>query len=218
VAAPADLAITDAGVQHLPGFNLLVFEQTVAGTAGGTLPEAQGALDGAPVIAYVFPTTLQPGDVGFGETEGIVGLVATSHPDFDDTPLWDENANGDYADDGSLYHTHWVLLAQDERAPAGLVVKQFKEGDPGIVIPPTNPGLTLYLDSPGFPVRLSGNQLQVLVPDERAGGQTAFSFDAVTASLMVNTSDPNQPLLGVQEVHSVLSSDLSLPFEVQESE
>ena len=70
-------------------------------------------MDGAPVLGYVFPTTLEPEDVGFGDVEGIVALAATSHPDFDDTPLWDENGNRVYGDDGVRFHSHWVLLVED---------------------------------------------------------------------------------------------------------
>src|SRR5690606_8121598 len=50
-------------VVHVADLDLLVFEQQVAGTAGGTTPTARGRLDGAPVLGYVFPTTLQPTDV-----------------------------------------------------------------------------------------------------------------------------------------------------------
>lgn len=196
--------IVDAELQQL------IFQQSVAGEAGVTVPEATGALDGATVIGYVFPTTMQPADVGFKGAEGIVALAVTSHPDFDDTPLWDENGDGDYGNDGAHYHSHWVLLGQDERAPAGLSVVAVS-GEVSAALPPTNPGLPIYLDSPGFPVVLRGSDVIVVVPVDRVHGQTSFRFDAVTASMRVTTSDPNQPLLGVAEVHSVLSGDLSLP-------
>jgi len=62
------------------------------------------------VLGYVFPTTLKPEDAGFGKVEGILALAVTSHPDFDDTPLWDENNNSNYADDGIIFHSHWVVL------------------------------------------------------------------------------------------------------------
>jgi len=55
--------------------------------AGKTLPKPKGSVDGAPVLGYVFPTTLKPEDAGFGKVEGILALAVTSHPDFDDTPL-----------------------------------------------------------------------------------------------------------------------------------
>ncbi len=57
-----------------------------------------------------FPTSLQPKDVGFGAVEGIVALALTSHPDFDDTPLWDENNDQKFDNDGIVWHPHWVVL------------------------------------------------------------------------------------------------------------
>ena len=212
---PVDLSITDAAVRHLGVLDLLVFELTVAGTAGGTVPEPVGMLDGAPVLAYVFPTTLAPAVVGFASPDGIVALAVTAHPDFDDTPLWDENGDGDPTNDGDRYHSHWVLLVPDDRVAGGLSVKAIETADPATVLPPTNAGLPIYLDSPGFAVRLDGSVVRVIVPSERAGGGTDFTFDAVTSSLVVNTSDPDQPTLGVTAVHDVLSGDLSLPYAVE---
>jgi hypothetical protein len=40
---------------------------------------------------------------------GILALAVTAHPDFDDTPLFDENADGDPANDGKSWHSHWVV-------------------------------------------------------------------------------------------------------------
>ncbi|GAB5518433.1 MAG: hypothetical protein RhofKO_06840 [Rhodothermales bacterium] len=212
--ATADLDLTAAAVRHLPDLGLLVFEQTVTGTAGATVPEAAGQVDGAPVLGYVFPTTLSPADVGFNTDEGIVALAATSHPDFDDTPLWDEDNDRNYANDGVVFHTHWVLLAPDERVPGGLAVRETQAIDD--VLPPTAPGMPMFLDSPGFSVVLRGNTLRVLVPVDRVNGQTAFQFDAVTAYMQVNQSDPARPMLGVYSVYDVLSGDLSLPYQVSE--
>lgn len=76
-------------------------------------------------MGYVFPTSLKPTDVGFSNTEGIVALALTSHPDFDDTPLWDENSDSNYANDGIIWHPHWVILTEDKRVEGGLAVKQF---------------------------------------------------------------------------------------------
>lgn len=122
-AQTPDLAIEEARVQHRADLNLLVFEQILAGTAGQTTPEATGQFDGAPVLAYVFPTTLSPTAVGFGDVEGTLALVATSHPDFDDTPLWDENGDANTDNDGVVYHSHWVVLQSDDRVPGGLAVR-----------------------------------------------------------------------------------------------
>lgn len=209
-ARTPDLEIVAATVRHLADLDLLVFEQRVAGTAGGTTPEATGDLDGAPVLGYVFPTSLPAEAVGF-EGEGIVALAVTAHPDFDDTPLWDESADGDYENDGAVWHAHWALLGPDERVAGGLAVQAVAEAEAETALPPTNPGLPIYLDSPGFTVGLDGDTLRVVVPVPRAGGGTGFNFDAVTAYLEVNTSDDARPLLGVYDVYGVLSGDLSLP-------
>jgi hypothetical protein len=213
-AGTADLEITDAGVRHLQDLGLLVFELDVAGEAGATLPEAHGALDGAPVLGYVVPTNLAPEAVGFHRDEGIVALAVTVHPDFDDTPLWDESADGDYANDGELWHSHWVLVGQDERVPGGLAVLEVADADVAQVLPPTAPGLPLYLDSPGFPVQLDAAAVRVVVPAPRIAADPDFAFDAASAYLQVNTSDPARPMLGVYDVYGVLSGDLNLPFQV----
>lgn len=209
-----DLVLQGADVKFNPALGLLVFEQTVEGKAGGTVPEATGNMDGAPVLAHVFPTTLNPMDVGFREAEGIVALAVTSHPDFDDTPLWDENGNMDYGDDGLVFHTHWVVLQSDDRVAGGLSVVEIKKEDAAKVLPPTAPGMPMYLDSPGFAVQLQRNKLRVTLPVNRVSNKKNFRYDAVTAYLEVNTSDSTRPLLGVYEVYSVLSGDLSLPYKV----
>lgn len=212
VAKTADLDLTDVRVRHLADLGLLVFEQDVAGTAGATVPEPAGGLDGAPVLGYVFPTTLAPEDVGFAPGEGVVALAATSHPDFDDTPLWDENNSGDYDDDGIVFHTHWVVLVPDERVPGGYSVKETQKIEEDL--PSTAPGMPMYLDSPGFSVVLEDKTLRLAVPLDRIGGRDDFRFDAVTAYMEVNQSDDSRPLLGVYEVYEVLSGDLSLPYAV----
>ncbi len=213
LATSPDLEIHAASVRYLSELDLLVFEQQVQGRAGGTTPRARGQLDGAPVLGYVFPTTLKSDDVGFGEVEGIVALAVTSHPDFDDTPLWDEDNDRDYGNDGVIFHTHWVLLVPESRVPGGLKVRQIAEGDAGAVLPPTNPGMPMYMDSPGFSVVLSGDRLKVLVPAARVSNKIDFRFDAVTAYMQVAQSG-DRPLLGVYKVYGVLSGDLSLPYSV----
>ena len=210
----ADLALRGADVAYDATLDLLVFRVQVAGTAGGTVPRARGQLDGAPVLGYVFPTSLVPGDVGFGGVEGVVALAVTSHPDFDDTPLWDEDGNGAYDDDGPVFHTHWVVLVADDRVAGGLAVAHLHADDPDAVLPPTNPGMPMFMDSPGFSVVRSADELRVLVPAQRVGHRIDFAFDAVVAYLQVNTSDPDLPMLGVYTVYDVLSGDLSLPFTV----
>lgn len=214
-AKTPDLELSSTRVRYLKDLDLLVFEQTVKGTAGKTVPQPKGQVDGAPVLGYVFPTTLKAENVGFGAAEGIVALAVTSHPDFDDTPLWDENNNLNYGDDGLIFHSHWVLLVQDDRVPGGLSVKPFDKTDKGAVLPPTNPGMPMYLDAPGFDVRLKGNTLSVLVPAQRIRHQVAFKFDGVTAYMQVNATNKNRPMLGVYQIYSVSSGNLSLPYTVQ---
>ncbi len=216
LAATPDLELTHAQVSYLSDLDLLVFEQQVKGTMGKTLPTAAGQMDTAPVMGYVFPTTLKPEDVGFNSTEGIVALAVTSHPDFDDTPLWDEDNDNDYANDGVIFHTHWVVLTQDERVMGGLSVKEFEKEDKSVILPPTNPGMSMYMDSPGFSVVDQDNTLKVLVPAQRVNGNTEFNFDGVTAYMEVNTSDENRPLLGVYQVYSVSSGDLSFPYTIEQ--
>ncbi len=213
VAKTPDLDLEDAAVRYEADLDLVVFELKVAGEAGATRPSAAGQMHGAPVLAYVFPTTLKPEQVGFAPGEGTLALVATSHPDFDDTPLWDEDADGDTRNlgDGLIFHCHWVVLVSDERVPGGLAVKPVGDSAPEAVLPPTSPGMPIYLDSPGFSVVLRGDTLRIPVPSWRIRGLEDFRYDAVTAYLEVNLEDTTRPTLGVYEVYDVLSGDLSLP-------
>ena len=208
------LEIQSTQVQYVSELDLLVFEQELNGKVGSILPQPAGQMDGAPVLGYVFPTTLGVEDVGFAGVEGIVALAITSHPDFDDTPLWDEDNDANYGNDGVIWHSHWVVLRGDERVAGGLSVAEFSE-DAAVTLPPTNPGMSMFMDSPGFSVVEDGNTLRVLVPAQRVNHNTDFNFDAVTAYMEVNTSDKSRPTLGVYEVYSVGSGDLSLPYEVK---
>ena len=207
--------INEVSVTHKPDLGITIWEITVDGTAGKTTPTKVGQLDGAPVLGYVFPTNLKPTDVGFHQTDGIVALALTSHPDFDDTPLWDENSDKVFNNDGIIWHPHWVILVEDKRVGGGLSVKQFKKDDKTVVLPPTNPGMPMYMDSRGYPVKTHGNSMKVLVPDYRINNQTDFSYDGVTVFMKVNTSLDNVPMLGVYEVFGVASGDLSLPYKVK---
>lgn len=210
-----DLEIVASTVSHMEALDLIVFEMQVKGAAGKTIPRARGQVDGAPVLAYVFVTDLKPTAVGYGPVEGTLALAVTSHPDFDDTPLWDEDADSRYDNDGVVFHSHWVVLVPDKRVAGGLSVSQFREGDTDVILPPTHPGMPIYLDSPGFPVLLKGDRLKVPVPAFRIKNRTDFAFDAVTSYLQVNASDEGRPMLGVYEVYQVLSGDLSLPYRVE---
>ncbi len=210
-----DFAINSVAVTHHSDLDIMVWEITVKGTAGKTTPIKAGQLDGAPVLGYVFPTTLKPTDVGFNKTDGIVALALTSHPDFDDTPLWDENNDNIFNNDGIIWHPHWVILNEDKRVAGGLAVKQFKKADNTVVLPPTNPGMPMYMDSPGFSVTTKNNTIKVVVPNYRINNQTDFNYDGVTAFMKVNTSNDDLPMLGVYNVFSVASGDLSLPYKVK---
>lgn len=210
----ADLIITHTSAIFDDRLDQVILSIEVRGQAGQTVPKPVGQLDGAPVLGYVFPTNLQPTDVGFSDTEGILALALTSHPDFDDTPLWDENADQDYTNDGIIWHPHWVVLQTDERVAGGLSVKQFDPKKDKVTLPPTNPGMPMYMDSPGYNTFTKGNIIRVVVPAFRIGHKTEFKFDAVAAYMQVNTSRPDLPMLGVYAVYSVASGDLSLPYTV----
>lgn len=211
----SDFQISAAQVTHETDLGVTVWEVAVKGNAGATIPTPAGQLDGAPVLGYVFPTSLQPTDVGFSATEGILALALTSHPDFDDTPLWDENSDSILDNDGVVWHPHWVVLTEDKRVAGGLSVKQFKKADETVVLPPTNPGMPMYMDSPGYPVLTKGKIIKVVVPDYRINNRTDFKYDGVAAFMKVNTSKEDLPMLGVYEVFSVASGDLSLPYSVK---
>ncbi|WP_236017283.1 hypothetical protein [Roseivirga sp. E12] len=209
-----DFKIKEVNAQYNAEIASIVLEIQVNGVAGKTVSEVHGSLDGAPVLGYVFPTTLNARDVGFNETAGIVALALTSHPDFDDTPLWDENSDAVFDNDGIIWHPHWVILTEDKRVAGGLAVKQFDANDKSVKLPPTNPGMPMYMDSPGYPVITKGNTIRVVVPLYRINNRTDFKFDGVTAYMQVNTSDAQRPMLGVYEVYSVASGNLSLPYSV----
>lgn len=209
-----DLQIKKAQVNYDSELEQLIFSIEVKGNAGASQPKKFGNLNGAPVLGYVFPTSLKATDVGFSAVEGIVALALTSHPDFDDTPLWDENNDQDFLNDGLIWHAHWVVLNGDDRVPGGLSVLQFDANDSNVKLPPTNPGMPMYMDSPGFSIITRGNKITVVVPAFRMNRQSAFNFDAVTAYMEVNTENKQKPLLGVYAVYSVASGDLSLPYSV----
>ena len=212
----SDLKITQAEGQYDASLEHVILSITVEGEAGKSIPKAVGAVDGAPILGYVFPTNLKSQDVKFGEVEGIVALALTSHPDFDDTPLWDEDFDRNYENDGVIWHPHWVVLVGDERVAGGLAVRQFESGAEDVVLPPTNPGMPMFMDSPGFHVITQKDKIKVVVPTYRMGGKTDFKFDGVAAYMQVNTSNADLPMLGVYAVYSVASGDLSLPYSISQ--
>lgn len=203
---PAAFDITKAGATT--DGRLTTFAMEVAGTAGSRKPEATGQLAGAKVESYVWPTSLDPSVVGFDGESGILALAITSHPDFDDTPLFDEDGDGDPANDGADWHSHWVVLVEDTKCAGGLKVRDVS---PGVdLLPATAPYLPIALDSPGMSPILDRRTARITVPVSETEG---VSFDAVTAELQVNENTA-VPLLCVTGVHDVASGDLSLPGRV----
>jgi hypothetical protein len=184
----------------------LSFEVDVTGTAGADTPESTGVMLGSGVFAYVWPTSLDSSAVGFEAKQGIVALAVTAHPDFDDTPNYDEDGDGNAANDGKTWHSHWVVLTKDAACPAGLKVQDVA---PGVTVkmPATAPGVPLLLDSPDVRPSLSGSTVTVSVPMPEGG--EAMSFDGVAAGLRINAK-MEAPLLCVTDVFKVASGDHSL--------
>jgi hypothetical protein len=214
IASAADsskLAAFDILAAHVHRDGRLVtFHMTTNGTAGAEQPEPTGSLGGAPVFAYVWPTSLDPAVVGFEGGTGILALAATSHPDFDDTPHFDENNDGDPANDGLIWHSHWVVLAPTEGCGAGaLGVRDIPDGTTP-VMPATWPGLPIFIDSPGFTPLFDGPEISVTVPFADSGVVAGAAFDGVTSALRVN-ANIHAPLLCVTDIFDIASGDLSLP-------
>jgi len=181
-----------------------VFTTRVRGDAGAHKPAATGKFEGSDVYAYVWPTSLDSGEIGFDKGQGIVALAVTFHPDFDD------GANG--AKNRDVWHPHWVVLAQDKACGAGLKVIDIPEGAKPKV-PATWPGVPLLIDSPDYPTTFRGDAVDVEIPVSLIGGIKGASFDGVTAGLKVN-GNLHAPLLCVSDVFKVASGDLSLPGKV----
>ena len=190
--------------------NTALFRISVSGKAGATKPTKSGKLGGSEVFSYVWPTTMDPSVVDFEPKAGILAFAVTAHPDFDDTPLFDENGDGDPGNDGDVWHSHWVVLQPDEACGEdALKVVDIPEGTKP-KLPKTWPGLPLLIDSPAWSPAFKGDTLEVRVPFDDIGVVTAGGFDGVTAGLRVNAS-VHAPLLCVVDVHKVASGDLSLP-------
>lgn len=190
--------------------NVATFHMAVSGKAGKSEPAATGKLAGSDVFSYVWPTTIDPYEVGFERGSGILALAVTSHPDFDDTPLYDENGDGNLANDGDVWHSHWVVLKPNEACgPGALGVVDIPDGQKPR-LPRTWPRCPMLLDSPGWSPTLNADTVEVKVPFDDIGVVTGATFDGVTAGLRVNVS-VHAPLLCVVDVFRVASGDLSLP-------
>lgn len=191
----------------------LVFTEQVSGKAGATVPTAVGKLAGSEVFSYVWPTTLDPAAVGFEGKTGTLALAATSHPDFDDTPLYDENGDGNLKNDGNLWHSHWVVLTPDAACgPGALKVRDIPAGTTP-KLPATWPNLPIFIDSPGYEPEIAGNQIHIPVPLKDIGFPATFNYDGVTSALRVNAS-VHSPLLCVDDVFDIASGKLTLPGKV----
>lgn len=190
--------------------NLAVFQMEVSGRAGARRPTPSGKLAGSRVFSYVWPTTLDPGLVGFETGSGILAFAVTVHPDFDDTPLFDENSDGRLRNDGNVWHSHWVVLAPDDACgPGALKVVDIPAGA-SPRLPRTWPGLPILIDSPGWSPVFRGRTVSVRVPFDDIGAVRAARFDGVTAALRVDAS-LHTPLLCVTNVFKTASPTLSLP-------
>ncbi len=190
--------------------NVAVFHMAVSGAAGETIPTSTGEFAGSEVFSYVWPTTIDPFEVGFERGAGILALAVTSHPDFDDTPLFDESRDGDLSNDGGVWHMHWVVLGPDPACGDGaLKVIDIPDGaQPRL--PATWPGAPILLDSPGWQPMLDRDTVEVRVPFSNIAIVEQAGFDGVTAGLRINAS-AHSPLLCVADVFDVASGDLSLP-------
>lgn len=192
----------------------LVFQMDVKKGAGTAKPAKIGKTAGAPVFAYVWPTSLDSAMVGFESNQGILAFAVTIHPDFDDTPLFDESADGNLKNDGGRWHSHWVVLGPDDACGKGaLKVKDIPEGAKP-KLPKTWPGLPILIDSPGYSPAVGGRRVEVRVPLDDVGMAKGAKFDAVTSGLRVN-ADMHAPLLCVSDVFAVASGDLSLPGKIE---
>ncbi len=187
--------------------NVATFHMQVSGKAGSSKPAKIGKLAGSTVFSYVWPTTLDPSVVGFDAKSGILAFAVTSHPDFDDTPLFPAPLGA--------WHSHWVVLSPDDACGKGaLKVVDIPQGTKP-KLPKTWPGLPILIDSPGWVPQFKGGTVKVRVPFDDIGVVNAAGFDGVTAALRVNAS-VHSPLLCVADVFKIASGNLSLPGKVNQ--
>jgi len=195
--------------------NIVKFHMKLSGKVGVSKPTATGKLADSTVFSYVWPTSIDSYEVGFEKNTGILALAVTTHPDFDDTPLYNENIDGDTNNDGNVWHSHWVVLSPNDQCGKGAlgVVDIPEETTPRL--PKTWPGLPILLDSPGWDPTFNNKIVEVHVPFDNIDIVEKSSFDGVTAGLRVNQS-AHAPLLCVADVMDIASGDLSLPGKVNQ--
>jgi hypothetical protein len=211
VKAPFDIVHTKITTDG----NVAVFHMAVSGKAGASKPTKSGKLAGSTVFSYVWPTTLDSSSVGFDAKAGILAFAVTSHADFDDTPLFDENGDGNPNNDGNVWHSHWVVLQPDEACGKGALKVVDIPRDAKPKLPKTWPGLPILIDSPGWSPIFKKDSVEVRVPFDDIGAVNAATFDGVTAALRVNAS-VHSPLLCVVDLFKVGSGNLSLPGKVNQ--
>lgn len=211
VKAPFDIHHTKITTEG----NTATFHIAVSGKAGASTPSKTGKLAGSQVFSYVWPTSMDPSTVGFERGAGILAFAVTAHPDFDDTPLYDENGDGKLDNDGDLWHSHWVVLTKDAACGKdALKIVDIPEGAKP-KLPKTWPGLPILIDSPAYSPVFKGDTLEVKVPFDDIGVLNSASFDGVTAALRINAS-VHSPLVCVADVFKVASGKLSLPGKVNQ--
>ncbi len=127
--------------------------------------------------------------------------------------MYDENGDGDKANDGDLWHSHGVVLVRDETCGKGaLKIRDIPEGTKP-TLPKTWPGLPILIDSPSYKPVFAGPKVSVRVPAATLGNTASVKIDSVTAGLRINAS-VHAPLVCVADVFDVASGDLSLPGRV----
>lgn len=220
----APQSVSDSGTETLDPFdivhakisskgNIATFHMRVSAKAGTNKPIATGKLAGSNVFSYVWPTSINSSVVGFEEDAGILALAVTSHADFDDTPLFDENLDENPNNDGDVWHSHWVVLQPNEECgPGALGVVDIPEGSKP-ALPKTWPGLPILIDSPGWSPIFDQEVVNVKVAFDNIQDLVGESYDGVTAGLRVNQS-VHAPLLCVVDVFDIASGDLSMPGQI----
>lgn len=195
--------------------NIATFHMAASEKAGTSKPVASGKLAGSNVFSYVWPTSVNSDAVGFERDAGILALAVTAHADFDDTPLYDENSDNNPANDGDVWHSHWVVLKPNDQCGKGmLAVVDIPEGS-SPTLPNTWPGLPILLDSPGWDPIFTNDTVEVKVAFDSNVDISDVNYDGVTAGLRVNQS-VHAPLLCVVNVMDVASGDLSLPGKINQ--
>jgi hypothetical protein len=219
VAAPLDILRADIRLE--PGWALFRMELRgspislrLARTARGARPEDRK------IVAYIWPTAIDPSAVGFERASGSLALAVMAHPDFDDTPLFDENADGNPDNDGATWHMHWLVLVPDDACGRGAFrVRDIPQPAPGAperqrpALPPTWPGVPVLIDSPGYSARIAGNAIEVRVPFADLAALRGVAFDGFTAELRL-AAPGTVPLLCVTPPIDSASGNLSLPGRI----